>query len=196
MEFPQIALLVSGDSSLVNAAKAELDRKFYGFIPFVIANLDCLAYQHAKELGIDAFLVGEQEGADRSAEPEIERHLDDRNPVLIIAAGYHRIFSPRFCEKYKGKLVNFHPSLLPAFAGLFDMAVHQAVLGRGCRISGATVHFIDADVDTGKIIFQLPVAVDGFDTPETLKKRVQHVETELFPKLLGLALDGKLQRLC
>lgn len=194
MGFPQVAILVSSDSALVHAAKAELDRKFYGFIPFVIANQDCLAYQQAKEFGIDAFLVAEQGG--NNAEAEIEQHLSDRDPVLIIAAGYNRIFSSQFCEKYKGKLVNFHPSILPAFAGLFDMAVHQAVLGRGCRISGATVHFIDADVDMGKILFQLPVAVDGFDTPETLKKKVQHVESELFPKLLGLAVDGKLQRLC
>ena len=194
MAFPAVALLVSGDTALVDVAKSEIDRKFYGFTALVIANRDCPAYQRAKELGMDYFLVSET-GADRPAESEIERLLDERNPLLIIAAGYGRVFSPSFCEKYRCKLVNFHPSLLPAFSGMYDMAVHEAVLARGCRISGATVHFIDAGVDTGKILFQLPVAVDQFDTPETLKRKVQVVEAELFPKLLGLAVDGKLGRL-
>ena len=187
MELPNIVLLVSGNASLVEALKHEQDRKFYGFAIAVIANQYCPAYQRAKELGLDHFIAEDEAG--------MREVLDSRNPILIIAAGYNKILSADFATKYRGKLVNFHPSLLPAFAGLFATAVHQAVLGRGCRISGATVHFIDADVDTGKIIFQLPVAVDGMDTPETLKKKISVVEAELLPKLIGLAVDGKLGRL-
>lgn len=187
MEFPAVALLVSGDTALVDVAKSEADRKFYGFTTLVIANHDCPAYQRAKELGMDHFLAEREEA--------VTELLDGRNPLLIITAGYDHILSPTFSERYQGKLVNFHPSLLPSFSGLYDMAVHEAALARGCRISGATVHFIDAGVDTGKILFQLPVAVDQFDTPETLKRKVQVVEAELFPKLLGLAVDGKLARL-
>ena len=95
MAFPAVALLVSGDTALVDAAKSEIDRKFYGFTALVIANRDCPAYQRAKELGMDYFLVSET-GADRPAESEIERLLDERNPLLIIAAGYGRVFSPSF----------------------------------------------------------------------------------------------------
>src|SRR3989344_2557672 len=146
MVLPLIALLVSGDTNLVQAAQKILDSKYYAFAVMVIANQECKALDEARTLGFDHYLL--------TAEKEIEQQLDAHAPALVLCAGYNQQLSSVFVEKYRGRLVNFHPSLLPAFAGLFDVAVHAAVLGRGCRISGVTVHFIDADLDTGKILFQ------------------------------------------
>jgi len=97
------------------------------------------------------------------------------------------------CEKYKGKIMNVHPSLLPAFGGGTDKNVHQDVLESGVNVTGATIHFVTKDLDSGPIIMQKSVPVSEDDTVETLKDKVQKAEQEMFPKAIQLFAEGKLK---
>ena len=90
-----------------------------------------------------------------------------------------RLISPWMINKWKNKIINLHPSLLPAFAGMMDLGVHQAVLDRGCKITGASIMFIDEGADTGQIINQKSIEVYNDDTAESLKSRIQAVESTL-----------------
>lgn len=110
----------------------------------------------------------------------------------ILLIGWMRILSSSFVEKWSNKILNVHPSLLPAFAGEMDMNVHRSVLDRGCKISGATLMFIDDGKDTGPIIDQKPVVVSDCDDEVSLKAKVQQVEQQLLIENLPLLRDNKL----
>lgn len=114
---------------------------------------------------------------------------------LILLIGYMRLMSPAFVRKWHNKVMNIHPSLLPAFAGGMDLNVHEAVLERGCRVSGASLIFIDEGADTGPIISQEVVPVvygPGGDTPASLKTKVQAAEGRLLIQALEWWRDGKI----
>jgi phosphoribosylglycinamide formyltransferase-1 len=110
----------------------------------------------------------------------------------IVLVGWMRILSSQFVKKWENKILNIHPSLLPAYEGQMDLNVHRAVLDRGCKITGATLMFVDEGADTGPIIGQKSVQVENNDTPESLKEKVQQLEKELFLEYLPLLRDGKL----
>lgn len=111
----------------------------------------------------------------------------------IILIGWMRILSSNFVSKWKNRIINIHPSLLPAYEGEMDLNVHRAVLERGCKITGATLMFVDDGADTGPIIAQRAVVVSIDDTPESLKLKVQQVEQEMFLEYLPLLRDSKIQ---
>ncbi len=115
--------------------------------------------------------------------------------VLIAALGWMSILSPWFIQQWKNKIINVHPALLPKFggAGMYGDKVHQAVLDSGANESGITIHLMDEGVDTGKILLQKTCPVLPGDTVETLKKRVQALEKEWYPKMLQMVEDGQLQ---
>ncbi|MGB3542415.1 phosphoribosylglycinamide formyltransferase [Rubrivirga sp.] len=110
----------------------------------------------------------------------------------VALAGYLRKIPEPVVWAYRHRVLNVHPSLLPAFggAGMYGKRVHRAVLEYGCRVSGATVHLVDAEFDTGPVILQEPVRVEADDTPESLAARVLEVEHRLFPQALALVADG------
>lgn len=110
---------------------------------------------------------------------EISQICLDLGIHYILLIGYMRILTPEFVETWRGKCVNIHPSLLPAFSGGMDLNVHQAVLDRGCKITGATLMYIDEGADTGPIIDQASLRVADDETAESLKVRVQELEGEL-----------------
>lgn len=112
------------------------------------------------------------------------------NFVLLI--GWMRILSSEFVEKWKNKILNIHPSLLPAYEGQMDMNIHRAVVERGCKITGATLMFIDDGADTGPIIDQTAININPSDSPENVKEKVQKAEKDLFMNYLPLLRDGKL----
>ncbi|MDP3765909.1 MAG: phosphoribosylglycinamide formyltransferase [Nanoarchaeota archaeon] len=119
--------------------------------------------------------------------------LDKHNVDLILAIGYMRIISPWLVEKYRNKIMNIHPSLLPAFAGGMDKDVHAEVLKAGVKETGCTLHFVDESVDGGPIIMQKKVKVEKNDTVEKLKEKVQKAEQEIIIKAIRLYDEGKIE---
>ncbi|MFI8715254.1 phosphoribosylglycinamide formyltransferase [Brevibacillus brevis] len=155
--------------------------------------------ERAERLGIDAFVFQPKEYADKAAfEQEIVAQLQKRDISLVVLAGYMRLVGDTLLSSYEGKIINLHPSLLPAFPG--KDAVGQA-LAYGVKITGVTVHLVDAGLDTGPIIAQIPVAVQEADTAETLAARIHAVEHELLVKVIGylaeerVKLEGRLVQL-
>lgn len=119
--------------------------------------------------------------------------LTHHNIDYVLLIGWMRILSSKFVKQWENKILNIHPSLLPAYAGQMDMNVHRAVIERGCKVTGATLMFIDDGADTGPIIDQTPIKIDSTDSPEKLKEKVQKAEKELFMNYLPLLRDGKLR---
>ncbi|TQK62144.1 phosphoribosylglycinamide formyltransferase-1 [Brevibacillus sp. AG162] len=147
--------------------------------------------ERAERLGIDAFVFQPKEYADKAAfEQEIVAQLQKRDISLVVLAGYMRLVGDTLLSSYEGKIINLHPSLLPAFPG--KDAIGQA-LAYGVKITGVTVHLVDAGLDTGPIIAQIPVAVQEADTAETLAARIHAVEHELLVKVIGLLVDERVK---
>ena len=120
----------------------------------------------------------------------------DQNKIDIIAlAGYLKKLPDVLVDRFQYKIVNVHPALLPSFGGsaMYGIRVHEAVLERGCKVSGATVHFVTDDYDAGPIILQKCCPVEETDTPETLQHRVRKIEFDIFPKAITLLAQDKLQ---
>ena len=146
-------------------------------IKIVIADRDCYALERALNKDITTFLL--ERGKNLSQ--EIDGLLENQDIDLIVLAGFLSILNSAFCEKWQGKIINIHPSLLPKFGGkgLYGAKVHQAVLDAGESISGATVHFVTSGVDEGEIIMQETYAVEKGDTVADLQQKVMKVEQKI-----------------
>ena len=124
---------------------------------------------------------------------KVFEELKKNNVELVLLIGYMRIVSSWLVKKYKNKIMNIHPSLLPKFAGGIDMDVHQAVLDAKEKVTGCTLHFIDESVDSGPIIMQKEVQIGKNETAETLKEKVQKAEQEIIVKAIGLFEKGRIK---
>lgn len=155
-------------------------------INLVIADRDCYALERAKNHNIPYQLI--KRGKDFSE--NLEKILPE-NTDLIVLAGFLSILKKDFCEKFQGKIINIHPSLLPKFGGkgMWGHHVHEAVITAGEKESGATVHFVTSGIDEGEIILQGKFEIDEKDTAETLAEKVHHVEYEIFPKAIDKVLN-------
>ncbi|MBI5728611.1 MAG: phosphoribosylglycinamide formyltransferase [Candidatus Magasanikbacteria bacterium] len=150
-------------------------------IEIVVSNkVDAPILERARRHGIEAHFLDPVGQTREEFDAKITRLLQDKKVDLIILIGYMRLLSPSFVARWKNKIMNIHPSLLPAFAGGMDLNVHRAVLASGTKETGCTIHFVDEGVDTGKIIVQNKCSVMDSDTPETLKSRVQALEGAAF----------------
>ncbi|MBP7805113.1 MAG: phosphoribosylglycinamide formyltransferase [Candidatus Pacebacteria bacterium] len=150
-------------------------------IAVVISNKqDAYILERAKNHNIPTLFIDQKNKTREQFDQDILTALEQYKPDLILLIGYMRILSPLFVRAYKDRILNVHPSLLPAFAGGMDMNVHQAVVESGVKETGCTVHLVDEGVDTGKILVQKKCAVDPNDTAETLKEKVQKLEGEAF----------------
>lgn len=160
-------------------------------------NKNAYALERASQAGIDAVCVSPRDYADRELFNEaFIREVDAAAPDLIVLAGFLVVIPPELIRKYENRIVNIHPSLIPSFCGTgyYGLKVHEAVLERGVKVTGATVHFVDEGTDTGPIIMQKPVAVRQGDTPEILQRRVmEEAEWVILPKSLSLIADGKVK---
>lgn len=151
--------------------------------------------ERAKKHGINTVEIDKKSFADKDEFMKaIISNLEERNVELVVLAGFLSILSIEFIEKYRNRIINVHPSLIPAFCGegYYGQKVHKAVLEYGAKISGATVHFVDEGADTGPIILQEAVKVEEDDTPETLAARVLTIEHKLLPQAVRLYCDGNL----
>jgi phosphoribosylglycinamide formyltransferase-1 len=194
----KIAVLVSSSgSNLQSLINAEAAGKINGSIGLVISDR-CSAYalQRAENNGIKAVCIDKKAIRD---EKEFNRRLmnclEEYRPDLIILAGYLSILSTQLIDKYKHRIINIHPSLLPAFGGkgFYGERVHRSVIEYGVKVTGATVHFVDENTDTGPIILQKSVEVLETDTVEALAERVLSVEHSLIVEAAALFCDGRLK---
>lgn len=152
----------------------------------------CGAAQKAREAGVKVYFYDTTVLSKEAFQQSILDTLDYFAVDMVVLGGFMRILSPEIVEKYRGKIVNVHPSLLPKHAGGMNLNVHQAVLDAGEAETGMTIHLVDEGVDTGKIIFQKSVAVTPGDTAETLKAKVQELEKEWYPKVVEGMLRGEM----
>lgn len=163
-------------------------------ICIVISNKqDAYILEKAKSQGINAVFLDAKGKSREEYDKQIISLLEKNKIELVLLIGYMKILSEMFVSKYKNKIINVHPSLLPAFAGGMDKNVHQSVLDYGAKITGCTVHFVTDETDAGPIILEKAVLVEENDTAETLKEKVQKAEQEILPKAVELFVNGKLK---
>ena len=187
------AVLISGRGSnlaaLINACARPGAR---AAIALVISNRpDAGGLQHARDAGISVETVDHRrfEGRDEF-DRVLSEVLAERRIELVCLAGFMRVLSGWFAERWRDRLLNIHPSLLPAFPGL---DAHRRALAAGVRFSGCTVHFVRAEVDAGPIVAQGVVPVRQEDTPETLAARVLQAEHRCYPVALDLVASGRVR---
>ena len=190
----RVAILISGRGSnmaaLIDAAKAP---DFPAEIVTVISNrIDAGGLEKAAASGIPTMVIESKPfGKDRAGfEAVLQRALDENNVDLICLGGFMRLFTAEFVQRWYGKMLNIHPSLLPSFPGLDP---HGQALATGVKISGATVHFVIPETDAGPIVMQGAVAVADDDTAETLAARILGIEHRIYPEALRLLASGKVR---
>jgi phosphoribosylglycinamide formyltransferase-1 len=148
------------------------------------------ALDRAQRAGVAARFVNPKDFGDRAAfEAALVAELERHGVELVCLAGFMRVLGPEFIRRFQGRIMNVHPSLLPAFTGL---AAQRQALAYGVRVAGATVHFVDEGVDTGPIILQASVPVHPDDTEEALSARILHEEHRLYPQAIRLFAEGRL----
>ncbi len=189
----RVAVLASGSGTNLQALIDRADKKRSQVeVVRVLSNRpDAGALRRAEASGISGTCLP---GASRDEQDAaLAELLDECGADLVVLAGYLRLVPPSIVREYAGRIVNIHPALLPAFggAGMYGRHVHEAVLRRGVRVTGATVHFVDAEYDEGPIILQWPVPVLDGDTPERLAARVQAVEHRLLPEAVEAVAAGQ-----
>jgi len=152
------------------------------------------ALERAKKHGIATYCLPKKELKENFQE-ELLKLLEKLSPDGIILAGFLTILSGEIVERFENKIINIHPSLIPAFCGkgFYGMKVHQAVYEYGVKYTGCTVHFVDSGADTGPIILQEVVKIDEEDTPEAIAKKVLEVEHKVLPYAVKLFTEGRLK---
>ncbi|MEA2837858.1 MAG: phosphoribosylglycinamide formyltransferase 1 [Bradyrhizobium sp.] len=190
----RVAILISGRGSnmtaLVEAARA---RDFPAEIVVVVSNkADASGLAKARDNGVPAVTIESKPfGKDRAGfEAKLQSALDEYRVDLICLGGFMRLLTAGFVQRWHGRMLNIHPSLLPSFPGLDP---HGQALRAGVKISGATVHFVIPETDAGPIVMQGAVAVRDDDTPETLAARILEIEHRIYPDALRLVTSGKVQ---
>ena len=190
----RVGVLISGRGSnmaaLIDAAKAP---DFPAEIVAVFSNrADALGLERAAASGIPTIVIESRPfGKDRAGfEVVLQRALEEKKVELICLGGFMRLFTAEFVQRWYGRMLNIHPSLLPSFPGLDP---HGQALQAGVKISGATVHFVIPETDAGPIIMQGAVTVADGDTAETLSQRILGIEHRIYPEALRLLASGKLR---
>ena len=187
------AILISGrGSNMRSLIAAASDKAFPAEIVLVISNVaDAGGLKHAEAAGIATKVVPHKQFATReSFDAALDAALVEARAEIVCLAGFMRILSDWFARKWQGRLLNIHPSLLPAYKGT---RVHERVIAAGESQSGCTVHFVVPELDAGPIVAQAAVPVLAHDTPETLSARILAEEHKLYPAALKLVAQGKVR---
>lgn len=188
----RIVILLSGRGSNMQAVVERCaDERWPACVAAVVSNrpgASGLAW--AAERGIATEVVDHKLYSDREAfDAALSRVIDTHRPDLVVLAGFMRILGRAFVQHYDGRMLNVHPSLLPAFTGLHT---HRRAIEAGCKLAGATVHFVTADLDHGPIVAQAAVPVLAGDTEEVLAERVLAAEHRMFPQAVRWFVQGRL----
>lgn len=196
----RIGVLVSGGGTNLQAIFDAIDsgKIRNGKVEVVISNNEgAYALERAKKRGVEAFCISPKNFSDR--EQFYQALLDKLEAYaldLIVLAGYLVTIPPAMIARYKNRIINIHPSLIPSFCGVgyYGLKVHEAALARGVKITGATVHFVDEGMDSGPIILQKAVEVLPGDTPKLLQQRVmEQAEWVILPKAIDMIANGELE---
>ena len=196
----RIAVLVSGGGTNLQAlidaqSRGELKN---GRIAAVLSSRpDAYALERARNHGIEAVCVSprDYESREQFNEALLEK-VNEYQLDLIVLAGFLVAIPAAMIQRYRNRIINIHPSLIPSFCGVgyYGLKVHEAALKRGVKVTGATVHFVDEGTDTGPILLQKPVEVKEGDTPEILQRRVmEEAEWILLPKAIDMIANGEIE---
>ena len=149
-------------------------------------NINCGAVKYAKKNDIDFFIYNKLNFPNDDEQKILYKKIKSKSPDLIILAGYLKKISKQIVKSYNKKILNIHPSLLPKYGGKgnYGMNVHNKVYQNKDNISGATIHFVDYNYDTGPILIQKSVLLDKFDNPKTIAEKVLKIEHEIYPKAI------------
>ena len=189
----KIAVFASGSGTNFQAI---IDRVKDGYIPaqialFVSDNKNAPAIGRAKKAKIEAFVLSPKDFETREEyDKALVKKLHEKEISLVVLAGFMRLMSPYFVSKYKDKILNIHPALLPSFKGIHGVS---DALKYGAKVTGPTVHFVDEKLDHGPIILQEPILVSDNDTEETLFNKMHKKEHEIYPRAIKLFVEGKLK---
>ena len=193
-----ISVFASGRGSNFQALLQAIEEKKIPNADIVLVlsnNSDAGALEVARAHNIPAVHLSQKQFA---TEAEFNRKLlqtlEDHHANFIALAGYMKRIDPALIQRYRNRMINIHPALLPAFGGkgMYGLHVHEAVIASGTKITGATVHIVDEKYDHGPIVLQSTVGVEDRDTPETLASRVLEVEHQLYPEAVRLFAEGKI----
>lgn len=194
----RIAVLVSGGGTNLQAIidSIENNKITNASIEVVVSNnKNAHALERAKKHGIKAECISPKDFQTREEFNEaLIKSMDDNRIDLIVLAGFLVVIPAKMIEKYRNRIINVHPSLIPSFCGTgnYGLKVHEGVLSRGVKVTGATVHFVDEGTDTGPIILQKAVSVLEGDTPEILQRRVmEEAEWVIMPEAIDLIANGR-----
>lgn len=161
-------------------------------IEVVVSNqAQALILEKAIQFGVAHRFINAKDLSPEAFDQQLSAVFESFQVDLIVLVGYMRILSPGFVQQWAHKIINVHPSLLPAFSGLMDLKVHQAVLNAGARKSGCTVHYVTEEVDAGPIILQMDCPVYTEDSVENLKARVQKLEAKALIESIQLFANKK-----
>ena len=196
--FMNIAVFVSGRGSNLRAIHDSIKNgEINGKIVAVVSDKqNCPAFEFALENGIKIYSVYNGKKEDFLSYADIAEILSSANVELVVLAGFLKMIPTAFLEKFRDKIINIHPALLPSFGGkgMYGMNVHRAVFDSSSKVSGATVHFVNANYDEGKIIAQRCVNIEDAESPEDIAERVLKVEHQLLPFVVGKFAERKIVR--
>ena len=189
-----VAVFCSGGGTDFQSIIDANEKERFCNIKVMIASKEGIgAIDRAKAHGIEFLVFDKKDYPDlKTLFSAISDSLKERGIDYIVLAGYLSILDEDFVKEYKNRIINIHPSLIPSFCGMgyYGLKVHKAVLDRGVKITGATIHFVDEGADTGKILMQRAVEVLDGDTPESLQQRVLKAEHEMLPLALKNLVNG------
>ena len=196
----KLAVSVSGGGTNLQAIIDAIDNGTItnAKIEVVIANnANAYALERAKKHGIEGICISPKDYENREAfNTAFLDKLNSYQVDLVVLAGFLVVIPPQMIAEYRNRIINIHPSLIPSFCGTgyYGLKVHEGVLARGVKVTGATCHFVDEGTDTGPIILQKAVEVEPGDTPEVLQRRVmEQAEWIIMPKAIDLIANGKVQ---
>ena len=188
-----IVILISGSGSNMQAIASAAQKEFWheklnARVACVISNNpDTAGLQIAAALGIPTQAIDHHRFESRDAfDAALQSCIDSYTPTLVVLAGFMRILTPEFVQHYAGRLINIHPSLLPAFTGL---DTHQRAIDAGCQVAGTTVHRVTVDLDSGHLLAQAVVPILAGDTAQSLAARVLSQEHQIYPRVIRALLE-------
>lgn len=187
----RVGILISGrGSNMASLIEAAAQPNYPADIVTVISNkADAGGLVRAEQAGIDTLVIDHKTHADRASfDAALDAALEAAKVEIVCLAGFMRLLTPGFTEKWRGRMINIHPALLPSFRGLHT---HERALEAGVKIHGCTVHFVTPEMDVGPIIMQAAVPVLEGDTPELLAARVLAQEHVIYPAALRLVCEGR-----
>lgn len=194
----KIAVFASGGGTDFQSVIDANEREPFCKIEYLVASKPQIgAIERAQKHGIKTLVFDKANYADKAAfYDQVAATLKAENVEFIVLAGWLSVVPASFIQAFENRIINIHPSLIPSFCGMgyYGLKVHTAAIEYGVKVSGATVHFVEADVDGGAIIMQRAVIVEDGDTPESLQARILKEEHKMLPLCVKLLCEGKIEK--